>query len=144
MKIKNISPSRLSLGFINQGVSLIPNQEYIVPDNVVENTTFKKLQNMGIISIVEYDSDFTRYAIKDELSSDPVAEVNLLTETLIVLSPTTVSSTTHTPIPESLVFKVNGIAYTSIVISGNNITWNSLEFNLDVSDEVTVTYSYEV
>lgn len=68
MNIKNDYSGRVFLGFIKQGIWISPGQIIEVPDNVVENVTFKSMQNSGKISIVQFDPDHTRYAIRDELS----------------------------------------------------------------------------
>lgn len=67
MIIKNTGDESISIGFINQGVTLDVGQTYEVPETIVENPFFQDYENIGVLTIISYDSDPTRIAVKQEM-----------------------------------------------------------------------------
>ena len=142
MLIKNISPIILYLGFVNQGVKLLPNQSTEAPDNVVENKTFKALQNQGKLSIIAFDPDHTRYAIRDETFGGGGGSANIFVETLAVTAPNTLTTTTNVPQINTALLFINGLGASTFTVSGNNITWIPSLYGLDATDDVVIQYSF--
>jgi len=84
MIIRNDSSTILKLGFIRQGLILAVGESATVSEDLVENASFKSLENSGVLTIVSYDTDDTRYVVKQELSSyiPPLVDVPLIKQTV--------------------------------------------------------------
>lgn len=75
MIIRNTSPGRFHLGFCSMGVWLNPNQTHEIDDSIVENETFRRMENEGKLAIVSFGPDHTRYAVRQELGGELLGDV---------------------------------------------------------------------
>lgn len=68
MIIQNTSTQIMYLGFVNNGLELDPGEIYDIEEIHVENPTFQYMENEGLITILSYDPDFTRLAVREEVT----------------------------------------------------------------------------
>ena len=67
MIIKNTYGKRIFIGFVAHGRWLEPNQLTDVPETVVQNDTFRRMENLGQLEIISYNPDQTRFAVLQEV-----------------------------------------------------------------------------
>jgi hypothetical protein len=150
LTVRNTSGGTLRLGFIGLGLIVQNGVEFEVDSEVVKIEAFRALENAGSLAIVDYGSDPTRYAIKEEIgtgSGSAVTRVVSPKEAVLrgnwftyVLSPLPISSADTLMIVEGII-QTEGEDYT-IEIATGRIHWLvTANFDISITDDVTFRYT---